>query len=36
MTDKSEHKGLKYFFTSAEQKSKFDANPEKYLPQFGG
>lgn len=33
---KSEHKGLKYYFTNAEQKSKFDANPEQYLPQFGG
>lgn len=33
---KSEHEGLKYYFASAEQKSKFDANPEKYLPQFGG
>ncbi|NRB46552.1 MAG: YHS domain-containing protein [Saprospiraceae bacterium] len=33
---KSEHEGLKYYFTSAEQKSKFDAAPEKYLPQFGG
>ncbi len=33
---KSEHNGLKYFFTSAEQKAAFDANPEKYLPQYGG
>lgn len=33
---KSEHNGLKYFFTSAEQKARFDANPEKYLPQYGG
>jgi len=33
---KSEHEGLKYYFTNAEQKAQFDANPEKYLPQFGG
>ncbi|MGE3800168.1 MAG: YHS domain-containing (seleno)protein [Candidatus Kapaibacterium sp.] len=32
----SEHKGLKYYFTNAEQKAKFDANPAKYLPQYGG
>ena len=33
---KSEYNGLKYFFTSAGQKSRFDANPDKYLPQYGG
>jgi len=33
---KSEYGGMSYYFTSAEQKAKFDANPEKYLPQFGG
>lgn len=33
---KSEHEGLKYYFTNGEQKAKFDANPSKYLPQFGG
>lgn len=33
---KSEYQGLNYYFTSAEQKAKFDANPEKYLPQYGG
>lgn len=33
---KSEHKGVKYFFVDADQKKKFDANPQKYLPQFGG
>ena len=32
----SEYKGLKYYFTDAEQKAKFDANPAKYLPQYGG
>ncbi|WP_420573443.1 YHS domain-containing (seleno)protein [Kordia sp.] len=33
---KSEHKKVIYYFTSAEQKSTFDKNPEKYLPQYGG
>ena len=33
---KSEHKKINYYFTSAEQKSKFDQRPEKYLPQYGG
>ncbi|MEZ5040450.1 MAG: YHS domain-containing (seleno)protein [Saprospiraceae bacterium] len=33
---KSEYDGLKYYFTDAEQKAKFDANPTKYLPQYGG
>ena len=33
---KSEYDGLKYYFTNAEQKAKFDANPSKYLPAFGG
>lgn len=32
----SEHKGVKYFFTSTDQKKTFDANPGKYLPQYGG
>ncbi|WP_420318147.1 YHS domain-containing (seleno)protein [Ekhidna sp.] len=32
----SEYKGVKYFFTSAEQKKSFDATPGKYLPQYGG
>ena len=32
----TEHDGVKYFFTSAEQKKTFDANPKKYLPQYGG
>lgn len=33
---KSEHEGVVYYFTSADQKKTFDANPEKYLPQYGG
>lgn len=33
---KSEHDGIKYFFTSADQKKLFDANPGKYTPQYGG
>jgi YHS domain-containing protein len=33
---KSEHKKIVYYFTSAEQKSKFDKNPKKYIPQYGG
>ena len=32
----SEYKGVKYFFTSQEQKALFDKNPDKYLPQYGG
>ncbi|NAY91779.1 hypothetical protein GTQ34_07610 [Muricauda sp. JGD-17] len=33
---KSEHHKVIYYFTSAEQKKKFDKNPSKYLPQYGG
>lgn len=33
---KSEYNGMSYYFTSTEQKTTFDRNPEKYLPQFGG
>lgn len=33
---KSEYQGLKYYFTDADQKAKFDSNPSKYLPEFGG
>lgn len=33
---KSEYKKVVYYFTSAEQKSTFDKNPGKYLPQYGG
>ena len=32
----AEHKGVKYFFVDADQKRKFEANPQKYLPEFGG
>ncbi|MEP1033665.1 YHS domain-containing (seleno)protein [Ekhidna sp.] len=32
----SEVNGVKYFFTSVEQKKTFDANPSKYQPQYGG
>lgn len=30
------HDKIAYYFTSNEQKAKFEKNPEKYLPQFGG
>ncbi|MCL6274161.1 hypothetical protein M3P19_09075 [Muricauda sp. 2012CJ35-5] len=33
---KSEHNKVVYYFTSAEQKKKFDKNPSKYMPQYGG
>lgn len=33
---KSTHEKVDYYFTSAEQKSTFDKNPGKYLPQYGG
>lgn len=33
---KSAHDGVTYYFTSAEQKTKFDAAPAKYVPQYGG
>ena len=33
---KSGYEGLKYYFTDADQKVKFDANPSKYLPAYGG
>ncbi len=32
----SEVDGIKYFFTSADQKQTFDTNPDKYKPQYGG
>ncbi len=35
-TFKSEYEKVVYYFTSEEQKSKFDKNPEKYLPKYGG
>ncbi|WP_190810236.1 YHS domain-containing (seleno)protein [Flagellimonas sp. S3867] len=33
---KSEHNKVVYYFTNAEQKKKFEKNPSKYLPQYGG
>lgn len=33
---KTTYEGLAYYFTSEEQKQTFEANPEKYLPQYGG
>ncbi|WP_436517383.1 YHS domain-containing (seleno)protein [Ekhidna sp. To15] len=32
----SEVDGVKYFFTSEDQKKSFNANPKKYQPQYGG
>ncbi len=33
---KAAHDGLTYYFTSRDQKNKFEASPEKYVPQYGG
>ena len=33
---KSVHKGVTFRFASAEHKKLFDADPGKYIPQFGG
>ncbi|MEO1048981.1 MAG: YHS domain-containing (seleno)protein [Bacteroidota bacterium] len=33
---KSEYEKVIYYFTSGEQKTKFDKNPKRYLPQYGG
>ena len=33
---KTVHNKIAYYFTSADQKAKFDKNPNKYLPQYGG
>jgi YHS domain-containing protein len=30
------YKGATYFFASKEHKAKFEADPEKYVPQYGG
>jgi len=30
------HKGVTYRFASAENRERFKADPEKYLPQYGG
>lgn len=32
----AKHNGTTYYFYSKENKAKFKASPEKYLPQFGG
>jgi len=32
----AEHQGATYFFASEEHKKLFAANPDKYVPQFGG
>jgi len=32
----AEHQGATYFFASEEHKALFTANPEHYVPQFGG
>lgn len=32
----SEHDGRQYYFASEQHKRLFDAEPEKYLPQYGG
>jgi len=32
----SEHEGNIYAFENAKNKSEFEANPTKYIPQFGG
>lgn len=31
-----EHEGVSYLFTSADNKSVFEKNPQKYLPAYGG
>ena len=33
---KATYDGLSYYFTGADQKKSFEANPKKYLPQYGG
>ena len=32
----SDYKGITYHFVSAEARDEFDANPEKYVPAYGG
>lgn len=32
----AEHQGAIYYFASEEHKALFTANPDKYVPQFGG
>jgi YHS domain-containing protein len=33
---KADHNGVTYYFASEDHKSKFNAKPDKYLPQYGG
>jgi YHS domain-containing protein len=33
---KSSHKGATYFFANRENKRAFDAEPDRYAPQYGG
>lgn len=33
---KTVHQGVTFYFASAEHKALFDADPAKYIPQFGG
>lgn len=33
---KATYDGADYYFVDNDQKKKFEANPEKYLPQYGG
>lgn len=33
---KATYDGLAYYFTSEDQKKAFEANPKKYLPEYGG
>ncbi|MGE0771170.1 MAG: YHS domain-containing (seleno)protein [Cyclobacteriaceae bacterium] len=33
---KSEYNKVVFYFTSQQQKEKFNKNPERYLPQYGG
>lgn len=33
---KTSKDGVDYYFVDAGQKQKFEANPDKYLPQYGG
>ncbi|WP_027381365.1 YHS domain-containing (seleno)protein [Chryseobacterium daeguense] len=30
------HQGVSYYFQNAENKAKFQQDPDKYLPQYGG
>ncbi len=32
----TEYNGTTFYFSSAEHKTAFESNPEKYLPEFGG